>query len=138
MREQCVPGLPSRAEGLGTGLDSSDMSVAADVSDWIATPTPLNDKNSGESAIFSTDNSIIQRRDPESWGRDCVSYTRGPLPPGQVWRVTVLDTSTTRWAGGLVSGCALSLLYHHMIWCVSTYKTSEDSLTGCIMTVFQS
>ena len=116
------------------------MSVAADVSDWIVTPAPLNDKKSGKRAIFSTDNSIVQRRDPEICGNGCVSYTRGPLPPGQVWQVTVLET-TSGWSpyiGGLVSGCVLSLLYHHMIWCVSTYKTSEDSLTGCIMTVFQS
>ena len=115
------------------------MSVAADVSDWIVTPALLNDKKSGKRAIFSTDNSIVQRRDPERYSNDCVSYTRGPLPPGQVWQVTVLETSTRKWGGyGLVSGCVLSLLYHHMIWCVSTYKTSEDSLTGCIMTVFQS
>ena len=113
------------------------MSVAADVSDWIVTPAPLNDKKSGRNAIFSTDNSIVQRRYPEYYIDSCVSYTRGPLPPGQVWQVTVLETSRT-WGFGLVSGCVLSLLYHHMIWCVSTYKTSEDSLTGCIMTVFQS
>ena len=113
------------------------MSVAADVSDWIVTPAPLNDKKSGVRAIFSTDNSIVQRRDAEIYINGCVSYTRGPLPPGQVWQVTVLET-TRNFGAGLVSGCVLSLLYHHMIWCVSTYKTSEDSLTGCIMTVFQS
>ena len=113
------------------------MSVAADVSDWIVTPAPLKDEKSGVRAIFSTDNSIIQRRNPEKEWKYCVSYTRGPLPPGQVWQVTVLET-TRKWSVGLVSGCVLSLLYHHMIWCVSTYKTSEDSLTGCIMTVFQS
>ena len=91
------------------------MSVAADVSDWIAIPAPLNDKKSGGNAIFSTDNSIVQRRDPESYTGGCVSYTRGPLPPGQVWQVTVLET-TRKWDGGLVSGCVLSLLYyHHMI-----------------------
>ena len=85
------------------------MSVAADVSDWIATPAPLNDKKSGERAIFSTDNSIVQRRDPERYIDGCVSYTLCPLPPGQVWQVTVLDTSTRKWGGGLVSGCVLSL-----------------------------
>ena len=113
------------------------MSVAADVSDWIVTPAPLNDTKSGKRAIFLTDNSIVQRRDPEFYDSGCVSYTRGLLPPGQVWQITVLET-TRKWAMGLVSGCVLSLLYHHMIWCVSTYKTREDSLTGCIMTVFQS
>ena len=96
------------------------MSVATDVSDWIVTPAPLNDKKSGVNAIFSTDNSIVQRRDPESSPVFCVSYTRGPIPPGQVWQVTVLETSTTgKWALGLVSGFVLSLLYCHMIWCVS-------------------
>ena len=97
------------------------MSVAADVSDWIPTPAPLNDEKSGVNAIFSTDNSIVQRRNPEIYRRDCVSYTRGPLPPGQVWQVTVLET-TRKWSSyyGLVSGCVLNLLYHHMIWCVST------------------
>ena len=87
--------------------------MAADVSDWIATPATLNDKKSGERAIFSTDNSIVQRRDPESNRGGCVSYTRGPLPPGQVWQVTVLET-TRKWDYGLVSGCVLSLVYHHM------------------------
>ena len=83
------------------------MSVAADVSDWIVTPAPLNDKKSGKRAIFSTDNSIVERRDPERYYGDCVSYTRDPLPPGQVWQVTVLETTRT-WSGGLVSGCVLS------------------------------
>ena len=104
------------------------MSVAADVSDWIVTPAPLNDKKSGRKAIFSTDSSIVQRRDPESIPGYCVSYTRGPLPPGQVWQITVFET-TTGWGGGLVSRCVLSLPYRHMLWCVSRYKTS---LTGCI------
>ena len=85
------------------------MSVAADVSDWIVTPAPLNDKKSGVRAIFSTDNSIVQRRDPENGSVDCVSYTRGPLLLGQVWQLTVLET-TGRWNNGLVSGCVQSLL----------------------------
>ena len=113
------------------------MSVAADVSDSIVAPAPLNDKKSGKNAIFSADNSIVQRRGTAGWPYDCVSYTRDPLPPGQVWQITVLET-TTKPVNGLVSGCVLSPLYHHMLWCVSTYKTSEDGLTGCIMTVFQS
>ena len=120
----------------GTTVDvGQGMAAATDVSDWIATPGPLNDKKSGVRAIFSTDNSIVQRGDPWRYVDGCVSYTRGPLPPGQVWQVTVLETSTTKWGygyDGMVSGCVLSLLYHHMMWCVSTYKTSEDSFTGCI------
>ena len=91
------------------------MSVAADVSDWIVTLAPLNDKKSGRDAIFSTDNSIVQRRDPENWSpQNCVSYTRGPMPLGQIWQVTVLET-TRKYYDGLVSGCVLSLLYHHII-----------------------
>ena len=97
--------------------DKTDMSVTANISDWIVTPAPINDKKSGVRAIFSTDNSIVQRRDFENDAFDCVSYTRGPLPPGQVWQVTVLET-TSGWDYGLVSGCVLSLLYHRIIWCV--------------------
>ena len=91
------------------------MSVAADVADWIVTPATLNDKKSGEHAIFLTDNSIVQRRNPEAYWGSCVSYTRGPLPPGQVWQVTVLET-TEKWSmyPGLVSGYVLSLMYHHI------------------------
>ena len=70
-------------------------------------------------AVFSSDNSIVQRRDPENWSRDCVCYTVHPLPPGQVWQTTVLET-TTGWGGGLVSGCVPSLLYT---------KTSKHSST---------
>ena len=87
------------------------MSVAVDVSDWIVTPAPLNDKNSGERAMFSTDNFILQRRDYENKYDGCVSYTKGPLPLVQVWQVTILETSTRRWSYGLVSSCVLSLAY---------------------------
>ena len=80
------------------------MSVAADVSDWIPTPAPLNYNKSGVNAVFTSDNSILQRRDPERKELDCVSYTAHPLPLGQVWQTTVLET-TTRYYGGLVSGC---------------------------------
>ena len=72
------------------------MSVAADVSDWIPTPAPLNYNKSGVNAVFTSDNSILQRRDPESNYAGCVSYTAHPLPLGQVWQTTVLET-TTRW-----------------------------------------
>ena len=89
---------------------SLDMSVAADVSDWIVAPAPLNINKCGENAVFSSDNSIVQRRDPENRGGGCVCYTVHPLPPGQVWQTTVLET-TTGWGVGLVSGCVPSLLY---------------------------
>ena len=98
---------------------SLEMSVAADVSDWIAAPAPLNINKCGKRAVFSSDNSIVQRRDPENRSRDCVCYTVHPLPPGQVWQTTVLET-TTGWNYGLVSGCVPSLLYT---------KTSKHSST---------
>ncbi|CAI8054431.1 hypothetical protein GBAR_LOCUS29700, partial [Geodia barretti] len=74
------------------------MSVAADVSDWIATPAPLNSNKCGKNAVFSSDNSVVQRRDP--WYEECVCYTVHPLPPGLVWQTTVLET-TTKWSRGL-------------------------------------
>ena len=52
--------------------------VAADVSDWIPTPAPLNYNKSGVNAVFTSDNSILQRRDPES-DKVIVSVTQ-PIP----------------------------------------------------------
>ena len=101
------------------------MSVAADVSDWIPTPAPLNYNKSGVNAVFTSDNSILQRRDPESNYGGCVSYTDHPLPLGQVWQTTVLETTTTALGAGLVSGCVPSLLYHNIIRCVSRNTASQ-------------
>ena len=102
------------------------MSVAADASDWIPTPAPLNYNKSGVRAVFTSDNSILQRRDPESDYTGCVSYTAHPLPLGQVWQTTVLETTTTELdLAGLVSGCVPSLLYHYIIWCVSRNTASQ-------------
>ena len=98
--------------------------VAADVSDWIPTPAPLNYNKSGVNAVFTSDNSILQRRNPERERLGCVGYTAHPLPLGQVWQTTVLETST-RWINGLVSGCVPSLLYHYIIWCVSRNTASQ-------------
>ena len=96
-----------------------EMSVAADVSDWIAAPAPLNRNKCGKNAVFSSDDSVVQRGDPENDFCDCVCYTVHPLPPGQVWQTTVLET-TTEWSTGLVSRCVPSLLYT---------KTSKHSST---------
>ena len=71
--------------------------VAAEVSDWIPTPAPLNYNKRGVNAVFTSDNSILQRRDPKSDYDGCVSYTAHPLPLGQVWQTTVLETTTTGW-----------------------------------------
>ena len=81
-----------------------------DVSDWLRTPAPFNLKKHGERAIFSGDNSVVERREPEKYG-GCVCYTSHPLPPGQVWEITILNT-ISRWPYGMVSGCVLYLLYH--------------------------
>ena len=81
------------------------------VSDWLRTPAPFNLKKRGRRAIFSGDNSVVERREPEKNHSDCVCYTSQPLPPGQVWEITILNT-TSGWLWGLVSGCVLYLLYH--------------------------
>ena len=82
-----------------------------DVSVWLRTPAPFNLKKHGPNAIFSGDNSVVERRDPENNRFACVCYTSRPLPPGQVWEITILNT-TSGWEYGLVSGCVLYLLYH--------------------------
>ena len=82
------------------------------VSDWLRTPAPFNLKKHGSNAIFSGDNSVVERREPEKYDSGCVCYTSRPLPPGQVWEITILNTNS-RWGyDGLVSGCVLYLLYH--------------------------
>ena len=85
-----------------------------DVSDWIRTPAPFNLKKHGPRAIFSGDNSVVERREPENSYNECVCCTSHPLPPGQVWEVTILHTTNIEWTyyAGLVSGCVLYLLYH--------------------------
>ena len=82
------------------------------VSDWLRTPALFNLKKHGLSAIFSGDNSVVERREHEIYPGNCVCYTSHPLPPGQVWEITMLNTTSREWYGGLVSGCVLYLLYH--------------------------
>ena len=86
--------------------------MSLDVSDWLRTPAPFNLKKHGPRAIFSSDNSVVERWEPEKYDADCVCYTSQPLPPGQVWEITILNTTSREWYGGLVSGCVLYLLYH--------------------------
>ena len=85
--------------------------MSLDVSDWLRAAAPFNLKKHGPRAIFSGDNSVVERRQPEKYSFNCVCYTSHPLPPGQVWEITILNT-TSRWSTGLVSGCVLYLLYH--------------------------
>ena len=84
-------------------------SVPRNVSDWLVTPAPLNTEKHGGRAIFSGDNSVVERRRPDDYQWDCVCYTSHRLPLGQVWQITLLNT-TSRWSGGLVSGCVLFFL----------------------------
>ena len=81
-----------------------------DISDWFRTTAPFNLKKHGPNAIFSGDNSVVERREPEKYPGHCVCYTSHPLPPGQVWEITILN-ATSGWHG-LVSGCVLYILYH--------------------------
>ena len=78
-------------------------SVPRNVSDWLVTPAPLNTEKHGELAIFSGDNSIVERQYPDATFADCVCYSSHRLPLG-------LNT-TSGWGGGLVSGCVLSTFF---------------------------
>ena len=93
------------------------MSLA--VSDWFRTPAPFNLKKHGPRAIFSSDNSVVERREPDEYGDGCVSYTSHPLPPGQVWEITILNTSIRR-GYGLVSGCGTISPISPIHECIST------------------
>ena len=81
------------------------MSAPQSVRGWLATPAPLDTKKHGKNAIFSGDNSIVERQQPDYEHFGCVCYTSDHIPLGQVWQTTVL-TITSRWRGGLVSGCS--------------------------------
>lgn len=78
-------------------------SVPLTVSDWLAAPAPLNTVKCGERAIFSVDNSVVERWRPDDHPSACVCYTASSLLLGKVWQTTTLNT-TTGWRGGLVSG----------------------------------
>ena len=80
------------------------MSSNTDVSDWLRTPLPFDLKKHGQRAIFSGDNSVVERWNPESYHIGCVCYTSRPLPLGQVWETTILNTTNYRWRGSGISG----------------------------------
>ena len=86
--------------------------MALVIGDWLATPAPLNTEKHGDRARFSGDNSVVERWEPGQYAYGCVFYTSRPLPPGQVWQTTILNSTTRRRGAGLVSGCVLCLLYH--------------------------
>ena len=92
-------------------------SFPRNVSDWLVTPAPLNTEKHGGRAIVSGDNSIVERRRPGGYRRqtdddfaDCVCYSSHRLPLGQVWQITLLNTTSRWYGGGLVSGCVLFFL----------------------------
>ena len=84
-------------------------SVPLSVAEWVRIPAPLNTEKHGENARFSEDNSVVERQRPDYNSSGCVCYTSHPLPLGQVWQTTLLNTTST-WAYGLVSGCVLFFL----------------------------
>ena len=84
-------------------------SVPRNVSDWLVTSAPLNTEKHGGRAIFYGDDSIVERRQTDDYPDGCVCYSSHRLPLGQVWQITLLNT-TSRWYGGLVSGCVLFFL----------------------------
>ena len=89
--------------------------MSFNVSDWLRTPATFSLKKHGPTAIFSGDKSVVERREPEKYVGSCVCYTSHPLPPGQVWEITILNTTSANSSVlryGLVSGCVLYLLYH--------------------------
>ena len=85
-------------------------SFPRNVSDWLVTPAPLNTEKHGRRAIFSGDNSIVERRQPDVYSGGCVCYSSHRLPLGQVWQITLLNTTSGWLRGGLVSGCVLFFL----------------------------
>ena len=89
------------------------------VSDWLRTPAPFNLKKHGWNAIFSSDNSVVERREPEKYDGESVCYTSQPLPPGQVWEITIHNTISA-WGGGLVSGCGTISPISPIHECIST------------------
>ena len=113
-------GVPSRMRvapyklllRMTSGVNKEMATHPLDISQWVPTPAPLNTEKHGHRARFTGDNSVVERWEPEQDPYFCVCYTSRPLPPGQVWQTTILNT-TTRWSvGGLVSGCVLCLLYY--------------------------
>ena len=83
--------------------------VQSSVASWSTRPAPFSTRKHGRRVKFSIGNTVAERVEPEEDFDDAVVYTADPLPLGQVWQTTILDT-TTRWSYGLVSGCVLCFL----------------------------
>ena len=85
--------------------------VPSSVADWTPRPAPFNVRKCGTRARFSEGASVVERVEPEKYLSNAVVYTAQPLAVGQVWRVTVQNTTRT-WDGygGLVSVWVLYFL----------------------------
>ena len=84
--------------------------VPSSVADWTPRPAPFNVLKRGRNARFSEEASVAKRVEPEKYPANAVVYTAQPLAVGQVWRVTVQNTTRT-WGGyGLVSVWVLYFL----------------------------
>ena len=83
--------------------------VPSSVADWTPRPAPFDVRKCGTRARFSEEASVAERVEPEEDYDNAVVYTAQPLAVGQVWRVTVQNT-TRRWHNGLVSVWVLYFL----------------------------
>ena len=83
--------------------------VPSSVTDWTPRPASFNVRKCGRNARFSEEASVAERVEPEEDYDNAVVYTAQPLAAGQVWRVTVQNT-THKWGGGLVSVWVLYFL----------------------------
>ena len=83
--------------------------VPSSVADWTPRPAPFNVQKCGRNARFSEGASVAERVEPEKYAANAVVYTAQPLAMGQVWRVTVQNT-TRKWSGRLVSVWVLYFL----------------------------
>ena len=99
--------------------------VPSFLSDWVPRPFALNVKKCGVHAKFSGDvNSVVEREGHVWHYSGCVAYTANPLPLGQVWQTTILDTIKALdgvipgrkwWNYGLVSPC---IVYSVTVYCI--------------------
>ena len=90
---------------------AAQFEVLSSVAGWSPRPAPFNVRKCGKRVRFSEDASVAERVEPENYWWDAVVYTAQPLAVGQVWRVTVQNTTRT-WSGfeGLVSVWVLYFL----------------------------
>ena len=74
------------------------------LSGWIPRPGPFNASKRGARVELSEECSVAERVRPEEDNKNAIVYTAQPVAVGEVWRITVLNVSTTgKWERGLVS-----------------------------------